>query len=92
MSLQSQLFKGDKALEACAVQDSAHIQLGAVGQHVGKIQTALSVLDRLDIDAGELAAATGMARRPPPPLCRLRRSEASSTAATKRRSTTSLAR
>ena len=56
MPLQSQLFKGDRALEACAVQDSAHIQLGAFGQHVGKIQTALFLLDRLDINAGELSA------------------------------------
>jgi hypothetical protein len=56
MSLQSQLFKSDKALEACAIQDSAHIQLGAVGQHVGKIQAALFLLDRLDINAVELSA------------------------------------
>jgi hypothetical protein len=41
MPLQSKLFRGDRALEACLVNDSAHITEGAAGGHVGKIQTAL---------------------------------------------------
>jgi hypothetical protein len=54
MSLTSSLFKGDRALEACAVQDSAHVTPGAVGEHVAKIQFALSALDGLQIDRAEL--------------------------------------
>ncbi len=57
MPLQSQLFKGDAPLEACAVQDSAHIQPGAAGNHVAKIQAALLQLDRLVISAGEIGAS-----------------------------------
>jgi len=45
MPLSSQLFRGDVALEAAANVDSAHITQGARGPHVGKIQTALNVLD-----------------------------------------------
>jgi len=56
MGLQSSLFRGDPTLEACAVSDPAHIMLGAVGDHVSKIQTALIRLDSATIDPGELAA------------------------------------
>jgi hypothetical protein len=45
MALQSQLFRGDPKLEAAATTDGAHIQVGANGAHVGKIQLALSLLD-----------------------------------------------
>jgi hypothetical protein len=47
MSLKSELFKGDKQLEACAVSDPAHVweRENAVGDHVTKIQHALVVLD-----------------------------------------------
>ena len=31
--------------EACLIHDSAHITLGATGDHVGKVQTALHLLD-----------------------------------------------
>jgi hypothetical protein len=55
VGLQSKQFKGDPALEACLIHDSAHVLQGAVGNHVQKIQTALMELDRLSIDAGELA-------------------------------------
>lgn len=54
MSLQSIQFKGDPALEACLVQDSAHILQGHAGNHVGKIQTALGTLDRASIDPTEV--------------------------------------
>jgi peptidoglycan hydrolase-like protein with peptidoglycan-binding domain len=52
------LYKGDPRLEACLVQDSAHVQSGASGDHVFKIQTALILLDDLKIARGELAAKT----------------------------------
>lgn len=54
MALQSNLLKGDRALEACLVQDSAHIAVGASGDHVSKIHTALLALDGLSVAAGEL--------------------------------------
>jgi hypothetical protein len=47
--LQSKLFKGDRALEACAVNDAAHITPGATGDHVSKVQSALIQLDHLSI-------------------------------------------
>ena len=43
-------------LEACLVQNPAHVLLGAVGNHVGKIQTALAALDKARIDEAELWA------------------------------------
>jgi peptidoglycan hydrolase-like protein with peptidoglycan-binding domain len=56
MGLQSKLFRGDPALEGCLIRDSAHVQQGAMGNHVQKIQTALNRLDDLSINSGELAA------------------------------------
>jgi hypothetical protein len=53
MGLQSNLLSGDPALEACLVKDSAHVTQGAVGDHVTKIQTALNLIDGLEIDEGE---------------------------------------
>jgi peptidoglycan hydrolase-like protein with peptidoglycan-binding domain len=61
MGLQSELFKGDPKLEACAVNDAAHISQkeNFVGEHVAKIQTALIRLDpTVKIDPGELSAKT----------------------------------
>lgn len=55
MALRSKLFGGDPKLESCAISDPAHITPGAVGDHVGKIQQALILIDGLSIDAGELA-------------------------------------
>ena len=49
MALQSKLFRGDPKLEAAAVLDSAHITIGARGEHVRKIQYALIVLDGVNI-------------------------------------------
>ena len=45
MVLTSNLFAGNQALQAAATHDSAHIQMGARGPHVEKIQTALNLLD-----------------------------------------------
>jgi hypothetical protein len=56
MPLQSDLLKNDPALEACLVNDSAHVVPGAQGDHVSKLQTALSLVDGAAIDSGELAA------------------------------------
>jgi len=56
MSLRSRLFSGDSSLEAAAISNPAHIVPGAVGQHVGKIQQALRLLDGDVIDAAELSA------------------------------------
>ncbi len=56
MPLQSRLFRGDPALEACLVRDPAHIRLGAGGDHVGKIQRALLDLDHARIDDADLTA------------------------------------
>jgi hypothetical protein len=58
VALQSKLFRGDKALEKCLVQDSAHVVPGASGPHVAKIQRALAILDGALMEAGELSAAT----------------------------------
>jgi hypothetical protein len=54
MALRSKLFQGDGKLEACAVQDSAHVTPGARGDHVGKIQRALVLLDEAVISANEV--------------------------------------
>jgi hypothetical protein len=53
MSLQSNLFSGDPALKACLVQDTSHVTQGAVGDHVNKIQTALNLVEGLEIDQSE---------------------------------------
>ena len=44
MPLKSRLFRGNVALEACLVQDSAHVTPNAVGEHVQLIQRALIYL------------------------------------------------
>ena len=56
MSLTSRLFAGDPKLEAAATSNPAHIQPEAVGDHVGKIQQAIMLLDGAVIDSGELMA------------------------------------
>lgn len=65
MVLRSKLFSGDRLLEAAAVDDASHIAPGARGDHVGKIQQALIVLDeaRIDKDAsyGPATAAAVLA-------------------------------
>jgi len=54
MGLRSKLLSGDPQLEAAAVSDPAHVKSGASGSHVGKIQTALNLLDGAVIADGEL--------------------------------------
>jgi hypothetical protein len=54
MALQSVLFSDDDALQACLINDRAHVTLGAVGDHVTKIHSALVVLDDASIDLSEL--------------------------------------
>ena len=56
MPLVSKTFQGDGKLEACLVNDSAHITQGAVGEHVSKIQTALLLLDASKIENDERVA------------------------------------
>lgn len=57
MALQSKLFKNDPKLEACLVNDSAHVTLGTVGNHVSKIQTALLILENANIAPNELVTS-----------------------------------
>lgn len=57
MSLQSKLFRGDAALEACLVDDRAHVVEGTRGPHVPKIQRALAVQDGALIAVEEVTAA-----------------------------------
>ena len=56
MALVSRLFRGIPALEACLLNDSAHITTGTVGAHVPRIQKALMMLDRVIVDADEVEA------------------------------------
>jgi hypothetical protein len=56
MPLHSRLFRSDPKLQACLREDSQHVTPGAVGDHVGKIQTALAWLDGATINALEIAA------------------------------------
>jgi peptidoglycan hydrolase-like protein with peptidoglycan-binding domain len=56
MPLNSRTFAGDPALEACLVNDSAHLTIGVQGEHVAKVQSAIIFLDGLDIDPAELRA------------------------------------
>lgn len=53
MALISKLFRGDKALEACQVNDSAHLVVGTKGPHVKKVQQALTLLEGALIDGNE---------------------------------------
>ena len=62
MALSSELFAGDPALEAAATTDAAHIQVGARGPHVEKIQTALNLLDDAGLTAdGQFGSGTAQA-------------------------------
>jgi peptidoglycan hydrolase-like protein with peptidoglycan-binding domain len=56
MALTSRKFSGDQKLEACLVNDSAHVTQGATGEHVMKLQTALMMLDDAKIDQHEAAS------------------------------------
>ncbi|MBR0696694.1 hypothetical protein [Bradyrhizobium lablabi] len=54
MALQSELFKGNQRLERCLTQDSAHVTPNDSGEHVGRIQVALRLLDGASIEPVEL--------------------------------------
>ena len=54
MPLNSRLFRGDAALEACLTRDEAHLVPGSSGDAVSKIQTALLVIDDVSVAPGEL--------------------------------------
>lgn len=54
MALQSQLFRGDSALESCLVNDAAHVVEGTRGPHINKIQRALVLLDGAPIVGSEI--------------------------------------
>jgi hypothetical protein len=56
MPLRSALFKEDAKLQACLIHDSAHVVQGATGDHVAKIQIALTLVDSAAIDSFELSA------------------------------------
>jgi len=56
MPLQSKIFRGDRALDACLVEDKAHIVEGSRGPHVRKLQQALAVLDGALIGLDEVSS------------------------------------
>ena len=56
MPLKCNLFAQDKALQACLTNDAAHIQRGAIGEHVSRIQIALAILDSASIVSEEVLA------------------------------------
>jgi peptidoglycan hydrolase-like protein with peptidoglycan-binding domain len=58
MMLKSKLLSPSQRLNACEVQDSAHVLLGDAGDHVRRIQQALIRIDNLQIAPAELASAT----------------------------------
>lgn len=54
MPLVSRLFRGDKRLAACQVNDADHVLLGTKGDFVSKIQLALAELDDANISTDEI--------------------------------------
>ncbi|HYZ84390.1 MAG TPA: hypothetical protein VE621_08305 [Bryobacteraceae bacterium] len=56
MPLRSKLLSEDTRLQACLVSDPAHVTPGCTGDYVGKIQTAVALLDGARIDSEELAS------------------------------------
>jgi hypothetical protein len=52
--MQSLLFSHDRLLEACGKKDLADISVGAAGDHVSKIQTALFLLTGISVSSDEL--------------------------------------
>jgi peptidoglycan hydrolase-like protein with peptidoglycan-binding domain len=55
--LQSKLLSPSQRLNACQVQDSAHVTPGSSGDHVARIQQALIRIFNADIAANELSSA-----------------------------------
>ena len=58
MPLFSALLRSDTKLQACLVRDASHVTKGASGEHVGKIQAALIIIDNAQINKAELRAQT----------------------------------
>lgn len=58
MALNSDLFRDDPRLQACLVQDVAHVTPGSVGDFVVRIQLALRIVDRAFIDDTEFATGS----------------------------------
>jgi hypothetical protein len=58
MPLKSRTFAGDPALEACLVQDRAHLTRGTRGDHVAKVQAVVMFLDESTIDDAEIQSKT----------------------------------
>jgi hypothetical protein len=56
MPLRSRLFAGDRRLEACLIDDKAHLTQGTRGDFVSKVHTALFLVDGPNVDAAELRA------------------------------------
>jgi hypothetical protein len=56
--LKSKLLSPSQRLNACEVQDSAHVQLGDAGDHVTRIQQALIRIDNVRIAPDELTTAS----------------------------------
>jgi hypothetical protein len=54
--LKSKLFQSDLKLEAASRDNAAHIVPGATGEHVGKLQDALMLLEGVAIDPSEVKA------------------------------------
>jgi hypothetical protein len=55
MPLTSRLFAPCARLNACLVQDNAHVVEGESGAHVRRIQLALKAIDDIDIAPDELS-------------------------------------
>jgi len=53
--LSSELFRDSRALQDCAVKDSAHVTPGSRGDAVARIQQALVAIDEAEIDEREIA-------------------------------------
>lgn len=58
MPLNSRLFHGNAELQACLIQNSAHVTPGAVGEHVQLIQRALAYLGDKSITGAEYLSGT----------------------------------
>jgi hypothetical protein len=58
MPLTSKTFAGDRRLEACLVEDQAHLTPGVKGEFVAKVQAALMFVDGAEIGERELTEQT----------------------------------
>jgi peptidoglycan hydrolase-like protein with peptidoglycan-binding domain len=58
MALRSKLFRASQKLEACLVDDRAHVTQGVSGEHVGLIQKALDAVGDEEICANEITSKT----------------------------------